>query len=210
MNKKVELLIVYKKKDEELFEHMKNLIETDDDKEGGEVVGVKDGTVKVYKCSEDEWKKHKKQGRENRLAEKVLFIGEIDDINIQTIDYFKYGISYGRTYDNQYAIQVDNSHNWETEEIERFFAEYKELFPEENDANGDEQETDSQEEKTKEKKKKGLLIAAGILFPPSLLAVGGVKISKKIKNDNEIRKQQLMLGITKLYYEELATFIEGK
>ena len=66
------LVIVYK--DELLLNLLKKLIETNDDLDEDNIVGIKDGSVKIVSWSEKVWLSQKEAGNINN---KILFIGKV-------------------------------------------------------------------------------------------------------------------------------------
>ncbi|MBR6004815.1 MAG: hypothetical protein IK063_01155, partial [Clostridia bacterium] len=93
MNPKT-LIVVYKN---ELFSNqIKKLIETDDDIDDDNIVGVKDGSVKVVSWDEKTWADQKKTGK---IASKVLFIGNIKGsgklLPLVDYKYDQFGVKYG-------------------------------------------------------------------------------------------------------------------
>ena len=202
------LLIVYKEKDEEFFKHLKNLIESNDDGEGG-VVGTEDGTIRVFKCSEKQWLKHKEKGRVNKLADKFLFIDDMKDISVAEPVYDKYGITYGKMDESNYAIIVDERYEWNEETYKEFQEEFKKL--KDDMAAAEEDAYGAHEEAKEEIKKKGPFLALGVLFPPALLLAGGMvakNVSEAIKNYKILRSQMLYYAVTKVYLEELDAFMK--
>lgn len=202
MEKKT-LLIVYKEKDEEIFNHLKDLIESNDDGEG--VVGTEDGTIRVFKCSEENWLKHKESGHADMLAQKILFIDDITDVVLENPIYDQYGVSYGPIDDKYYAIIIDEKYAWEEEAYKSFQEELKQI----TDNEIAEVDVFAKKQETKENiKKKSKFIALGVLFPPALIVAGGKALSTSIKDNKELRKQMLYYAICKVYREELDSFMK--
>ena len=206
------LLIVYKEKDEEYFKHLKALIDSKDDSKEG-MVGVEDGTVRVFKCPEKQWMKYKAKGKENRLADKTLFIDDMKGITIPgPIEpvYNQYGISYGPIDKQHYVVEVDEKFVWNEDIYKRFQEELKQLTDKEGVA-----ETDAfgEQEGAKERiKKNGGLVALSLLFPPALFIAGGMVVkdaSEAIKNAKALRSQMLYFALSKVYLEELDAFMKS-
>lgn len=91
------LIVVYKEKDELILNLLRKLVETkDDNAENGDVVGTKDGSVKIVSWTEKVWLEQKKAGT---IEDKVLLIGDIKGVDslFPIIDwkYDKWGIKYG-------------------------------------------------------------------------------------------------------------------
>ncbi len=206
------LLIVYKDKDEEFFKHLKGLIDSKDDSQDGSV-GVEDGTVRVFKCPEKQWLKYKAKGKEDRLADKTLFIDDMQGITVSgpvKPVYSKYGISYGPIDQLHYVVEVDEKYVWEEESYRRFQEELKQLTDKDGVT-----ETDAFAGQTDAKdriKKKGKFVALSLLFPPALLVTGGMVVkdaSEVFKNAKVIRSQMLYFALTKVYLEELDAFMKS-
>ena len=206
------LLIVYKDKDEEFFKHLKGLIDSKDDDQNG-CVGVEDGTVRVFKCPEKQWLKYKAKGKEDRLADKTLFIDDMQGITaagpIEPV-YSKYGISYGPIDPLHYVVEVDEKYEWDEDAYRRFQEELKQLTDKD-----DVTETDAfagQEEAKGRIKKNSKFVALSLLFPPALLVTGGIvakEASEVFKNAKVIRSQMLYFALTKVYLEELDAFMKS-
>lgn len=204
------LLIVYKDEDEEIFKHLKGLIDSNDDQDGS--VGVEDGTVRVFKCPEKQWLKYKAKGKEDRLADKTLFIDDMQGITVSgpvKPIYSQYGISYGPIDSLHYLVEVDENYVWEKEVYRRFQEELKQLT---NNADTKTDAFASQEEAKERMKKNGKLLALSLLFPPALLLTGGmvaIDASEVSRNAKVIRSQMLYFALTKVYLEELDAFMKS-
>ena len=201
------LLIVYKEKDEAYFNQLKSLIDAKDDSD--KPVGVEDGTVRTYKCPESLWFEHKAKGREKSLADKIIFIDDIKDIELVSPVYNKYGISYGPIDEQQFAIVVDEKYAWDDETYLSFRTELEQLADDETlseDAMAD------QKKNQKNRIRNGMVAAFGILFPAAFIVAGGM-IAKTLadakKNADALRNQMLYFAITKVYLEELDQFIKA-
>ena len=202
----ISLLVVVKNEDNQIYEKMKELVDRDDDN-GDIIVGTKDGTVRTVKCTESEWVSHKKSGHADLLADKFLFIDVTKEIVKPDRKYDKYGVSYG--YEgNVFVLYIDDKYVWTNDKYEAFLNELK-VYAEENEIKAHYASKDNKPQNAK----KNLLFAAGaLLFPPVAIA-GAVKGTKSIVNaindKKELRKQMIMFGIYKLYYDELDVFIRG-
>ena len=206
------LLIVYKDKDEEFFKHLKGLIDSKDDDQNGSV-GVEDGTVRVFKCPEKQWLKYKAKGTEDRLADKTLFIDDIQGIAVSDPVkpvYSQYGISYGPIDSLHYLVEVDEKYVWKEKAYRRFQEELKQLT-DKNDVVDRDAFADQEDAKDRIKKK-GKFVALSLLFPPALFVAGGMvakDASEVFKNAKVIRSQMLYFALTKVYLEELDAFMKS-
>lgn len=90
----------------EVFNQLKELVETNDDKEG-EIVGTEDGTVRLFHVAESVFK-------ENGLkpGDKALFLGDIKQIKDEKkkAEYVfeKYGVKYGWSGPEHAFIEIDD------------------------------------------------------------------------------------------------------
>ncbi len=88
------LIVVYK--DELLVNLLKKLIETDDDVDEENIVGVKDGSVRIVSWTEKVWLDQKKAGNINN---KILILGKVKGwdklVPILDVKFEKFGIKYG-------------------------------------------------------------------------------------------------------------------
>lgn len=196
------LLVVYQKRDEEIFSHLKDLVERNDDGEDYEIVGTEDGTVRVIKCTEDIWLVHKKAGREKNLAEKVIFIGDIKGSENPISIYREHGISYGKIDNDHMKINVDENYIWNREEYSIFLSELKSVV-----ISADEIKASVE----KKSRTKASMVVGGILFPPLQIynAVALAIDAKDARKDSKLmRKQMLLYGVSKLYYNDLEKFIK--
>lgn len=200
------LLIVYKEKDEEYFEYLKNLIDTNDDDK--DIVGTKDGTIRVMMCLEKTWLSHKEKGTSDKLADKTIFIDDIQGVSLENTIFDDYGIKYGLVDDNSFSIIVDEKYEWSEEKYNSFYKEIQELsilqIPDENIMNNKKDRQD------KMKKHKALFIL-GVMYPLAFGAagaiVGGTIAADAMKDSKLLRKQMLYYAINKVYIEELNDFM---
>ena len=203
------LLIVYKEKDESFFKQLKDLIDAKDDAQG-RIVGVEDGTVRTFKCSEKQWLEHKAKGRENKLADKILFIDDVKDVELSHPVYSKYGISYGPIDQQQFAIVVDEKYVWDDSTYKEFRSELDRLTEDES-ALGNSDAFLNQETAKKNARKNGAIAALGLLFPEALVIGGGMvakNLSDARKNADMLRSQMMCFAITKVYQEEMDKFMK--
>ena len=180
------LIIVYK--DEMLLNQLKKLIETKDDKED-EIVGIKDGSVKVVAWTQKTWLDQKKAGN---ITSKVLFIGDVKGLNklipVLDIKFNEFGAKYGWA-GNQAVIFSDSSCISDEETYNKFLKELNEL-PIPDVLKGD---------------KKAHFEVKKISFLDKM-AKG---IQGAFDNRSAINKQQLIYAIFKFYYSSLKEFIDA-
>ena len=203
------LLLVYKERDEEFFTHLKSLIDTKDDNETG-IVGVEDGSVRVFKCPESQWLTHKANGRADKLADKVLFIDDINGISLKDCVYNEYGISYGPIDQRHFAIIVDEKYHWRVEKYAEFQSKLKQLV---NDAEVTSVDAIPRIKEAKRNMKDNKPFAAlGILCPLANIptAIIYAKDMEEVKkNEKALRSQMLYYAINKVYFEELDHFMKS-
>ena len=201
------LLIVYQDKDKEFFKHLKNLIESKDD-EPGNLIGVEDGTVRVFKCSDKKWLEHKGTTREKKLADKVLFIDDIRDVELSAPEFKRYGISYGQVDRTHYAVIVDEKYVWNEEEYKDFRIELMKYC---DDSVSEMDAFAAQERAKREAQNSAKFAAFGLLIPASLILTGGLvakNLTEAKKKAEVLRKQMLYYAINKVYREELDSFMK--
>lgn len=199
------LLVVFAKKHEEVFEHLKELIMTEDDLDG-EIIGTEDGTIKVLKCYEESWKQHHRLGQRRKLGKKTVILGNMKDVEPPIEFLFKaYGVGYGIAEDNYMQIYIDDKFEWSRDIYDEFIMELNELVSH----SITQMDALAAMENVKNKNTKKAMVATGVvLFPPLALA-GVAKHTYDITKEKElIRKQQLMYAVTKLYYDDLEAYMK--
>ena len=104
-NKTKSLIVVYK--DEMLVNQLKKLVETKDDISDDEIVGTRDGSVKIVPWTEKVWLGNKKAGN---IQGKILFLDKIKgtDKLIPVIDvkFDEFGVRFGWA-GNQAVVYTD-------------------------------------------------------------------------------------------------------
>ena len=201
--------LLYKEKDETYFKQLKDLIEAKDDAQDS-IVGVEDGTVRAFKCSEKQWLEHKAHGSENKLADKILFIDDIQDVVLKDPIYKKYGISYGAIDQQQFAIIVDEKYAWDEPTYKDFKLDLSQLSDDESISSKN--AYGNQENAKKSAKRSGAIAALGVLFPVAFVVGGGLvakSLSDAKKNADTLRQQMLYFAINKVYREELDKFMKA-
>lgn len=186
------LIIVYK--DELVLNQLKKFVETNDDTEDGTVVGTEDGSVNIVAWDEKMWLEQKKAGN---IDSKVLFIGNIKGVDklapVIDVKYDKYGIKYGWA-GKQAMISVDGTALIKRESYTEFLQEFqKEMLP----------------EKQKEKMPIKIAKKGGIAVLFGLIGLGASFVADFFSDQSKVRQQQFLLGVTKLYKNDLETFMKS-
>lgn len=206
MKRVVSLLIVHKKKDEEIFKHLSTLICSEDDLVAEEYIGTEDGTVNVVRLSEKDYLEKTKNGGENYLVQKRLFIDDIEGINGTEVIFKKYGVFIERVDKDKIKLSVDSKYEWDATEYENFVRELKEFI---EDITVDEDKIVKKEEKKQNKNQRiAIKSAVYLLFPPAALSESA-ELVKAIKDQKEMRRLMLLYGVSKLYYDYLDSFMKG-
>ena len=222
-------------KDELLINQLKKYVETNDDKDEENVVGTKDGSVKIVAWNEKVWLDNKKAGN---IASKVLLIGNVKGVDklipIIDVKYNEYGIKYGWA-GNQAILIVDPKALSNEADYDAFFEalqktavsetyqqkvemgkKVKKEAEEPANENSEVAPSDTDvEKKTVEEKNKGkkYFKALGQAFAAVIDSIGvgiGALVQVTIKsfgNKEKVEKQQFIYGITKLYENHLAEFL---
>lgn len=195
------LLVIYKDKDEMILNELKKLVDTKDDNEDGSVVGTEDGTVKIVAWNEKTWLQNKKAGNTGDLADKILFIGDIKGTDklepVLNIKFDEHGIRYGIA-GNQALLLVDVMKLYDDDSYNAFLEELRNIT----------NLAISKKEK-KRKAEKGLLSMVKYVIPyagPILLTKDAVS---NIQDIQLVREQMLFYGITKLYLNDLDSFMKA-
>ncbi len=182
------LIIVCKNK--VLGSEMSKLINLEDDIDEETVVGIKDGTVHPIIWNEAAWETFREKLTEN---DKVLVIGKVKNtmpLTLQQICFEQFGVKYG-WYNNIARIEADPKALSKSKDYKEFLAAMESL--------------QVSEKLKKNAKFKFDLLAAGKLaiFPPLLLG-------DLLREDTEVRKQQLLFGLYHFYMQGLDEFLNSK
>lgn len=179
------LIVVYK--DEMLLNQFKKLVETKDDNDN-EIVGIKDGSVKIVAWNQKTWYDQKKAGN---ITSKVLFIGDVKgtDKLIPVLDskYDEFGVKFGWA-GNQAVIYTD-SKDMNDETYSKFLGELNKL---------------SIPEALKGDKKAHFEVKKVNFLDKMAKGIQGV-----FDNRSAINQQKLIYGIFKFYYLGLKDFVEA-
>lgn len=180
------LIVVYKK--EILLNQFKKLVETKDDK-NGEVIGVKDGSIKIVAWNQETWLDQKKAGN---ITSKVLFIGDVKGtdklIPVVDLKFNEYGAKYGWA-GNQAVIFADSTEISSKDTYNKFLTKLNE-YPIPNSL--------------KEDKKAHFEVKKVAFLDKMAKSIQGV-FDKKV----EILDQQLIYSIFNFYYFGLKEFLES-
>ena len=186
------LIVVYK--DELVLNQLRKLIETNDDREDGEIVGTEDGTVAVIAWDEKMWLEQKKAGN---IATKILFIGDVKGTDklfpLLDIKYDKWGIKYG--WSGKQAMIIVNDHYVSKRDHYNAFIE------------------EFQAEQLPEKKSASLpkkaLIYGGIGVAFGLIGIGALAVNDLFKDKKKVRQQLYLFGIMEMYKNHLDEFMKA-
>lgn len=189
------LLVVYKDKDEMILNQLKALVETKDDNVDGTVVGTEDGTVKIVAWNEKTWIQNKKAGNTGDLADKILFIGDIKGTDklepILNIKFDEHGVRYGIA-GNQALLLVDIKKLMNPKNYNDFLDDLKNIT---NLAIAE----------------KGNVLRFLMSMAKNVIPLGGgILFAKDVVNNIQfVREQMLFYGITKLYLNDLDSFMKA-
>lgn len=191
------LIVVYK--DELLANQLKKLVETKDDIDEEQTIGTTDGSIKVVTWTEKMWLEQKKQGN---LNSKVLFLGDIKGtdklIPIIDVKYDDFGVCYG--WAGNQAIVLANPKALKEEDLRKFHEEFSALSVPASLKNEAKEiaVTDKSEERGTKKVWNNISGFAS-------KAAGEIK--DVLTNYSSMRRQQLLLGIIKMYQQDLEKFM---
>ncbi len=186
------LIVVYK--DELVLNQLRKLIETNDDREDGEIVGTEDGTVAVIAWDEKMWLEQKKAGN---IATKILFIGDVKGTDklspLLDIKYDKWGIKYGWS-GKQAMIIVNDHYVSKRDHYNAFIKEFQvEQLPEKKSAS----------------LPKKALIYGGIGAAFGLIGIGALAVKDLFKDKKKVRQQLYLFGIMEMYKNHLDEFMKA-
>ncbi len=178
------LIVVYK--DEMLLNQLKKLVETKDD--GDEIVGIRDGSVKIVAWNQKTWLDQKKAGN---ITSKVLFLGDVKgtDKLIPVIDlkFNNYGSRFGWAGNQAIIYAVDSDMD---EKVYNEFLEDLNKMP--------------IPDLLKRNKKAHLEVKKVSFLDKMAKGIQGV-----FDNRQAINQQKLIYGIFKFYNLGLKEFIEA-
>ena len=193
---KKELLIIYKAKDEELFDHIESLLLSEDDSDT-EMVGVKDNSVAVYKSLFSIY------GKLQDSADKFLFV-DCAPKNYEKCQLFnKFGVSYGSIDSNKMYIMIDGSFKWDKNIYGIFLRELHSLLDKPIADIVAFKEPQDRIPKTPLE----LSLRLASVVPVIGIPMQVNDIRKDYQNKATLRKQLLYYGLTKMYLDNMESLI---
>ncbi len=196
------LIVVYK--DELMLNQLKKLVETNDDNDEENVIGTRDGSVRIVAWTEKVWADQKKAGNINN---KVLFLGDVKDVDkllpVIDIKFDSFGVKYGWA-GNQAVLCCDVWQLNKAEVYNQFLYELNKLpLPEILKSEARKVREEQQEDNSK----KGFFGKLG-----SSIVKTAKKISNKVQdavetNNDKVKKQQYFYGVYNLYAQHLEEFM---
>ena len=184
------LIVVYK--DELLINLFKKLVESNDDVDEENVVGIKDGSVRIVSWTEKVWLDQKKAGNINN---KVLFLGKVKgwDKLLPVIDlkFNQHGVKYGWA-GNQALLCADTDAIDEAEAYNSFLSDLNHYSVPES--------LKSEEVEVTEKKKKNFFERTGSLLKKN--------VRDTITESRKKTRQLYIYGIQKFYENHLEEFVD--
>lgn len=177
-------------KDDLLFEQIDKLVSAEDDKDESNVVGTKDGTVRIIRWSEDKWAHKHAAGTINN---KVLIIGKTKDadcmLSKSETKFSEYGVSYGWN-GNIAVVYADTAAVRDKKTYAEFLSKLDEMeIPDKY----------KKDFKFKINIKSGLKAALATPF-----------LAKDFYDDKiSVTRQLYFYGVIKLYYNDLESFMNN-
>lgn len=188
------LIIVCGDKDRKYGNYLRQLICTNDDKDG-EVIGVEDGTVDVTVWSENEYKSNAPTISSSVY---LLFIGENkvskSEITSMPIVFNRFGMKYG--WRGKRGMLIVDKVLTNPDLINEF-----EIYTQEFESIGQLNDDNTLNAERDAKLKKIAVIGSHVLLPGS-----GLAVKKKMEND-EMKNKQYYALTTTFYLEGLAEFL---
>lgn len=201
-----QITLIVVSKDELLTNLLKKYVETNDDIDEENVIGTKDGTVKIVAWDEKVWLDNKKAGN---IGDKVLLIGEVKGVDklipIIDIKYNKFGIKYGWA-GNQAILTVDPKKLSNETDYNTFFEAFQKTAVSKTYLQN---VKNDKEEKNEVKKVEKVIQGLILLIDPVNAAIAGFfeNLGRSFGNKETIKKQQFFYGLTQLYENHLAEFL---
>lgn len=191
------LIVVYK--DELVANQLRKMVTTKDDGDGEEVVGTKDGSVRIVSWTEKVWLDQKKAGN---IDSKVLFVGDIKGtdklVPILDIKFDDCGVKYGWA-GNQAVVCADPKVLLPKGEYSAFVEKLKVMpVPEKLKAKAID---------TKDVVVKAGAVGAAWAFLGPIGAAAAFALGTKDKA--KVMQQMLFYGIINLYNNHLEEFMKA-
>jgi hypothetical protein len=191
------LIVVYK--DELVANQLRKMVTTKDDGDGEEVVGTKDGSVRIVSWTEKVWLDQKKAGN---IDSKVLFVGDIKGtdklVPILDIKFDDCGVKYGWA-GNQAVVCADPKVLLPKGEYNAFVEKLKAMpVPEKLKAKAID---------TKDVVVKAGAVGAAWAFLGPIGAAAAFALGTKDKA--KVMQQMLFYGIINLYNNHLEEFMKA-
>lgn len=217
------LIVVYK--DEMLVNQLKKLVETNDDKQGDEIVGTADNSINIVAWNEKVWLGNKKAGN---IKDKVLFLGNIKGtvklIPVLDLKFDQYGVKYGWA-GNQAVLYTDHKAVAGKEAYLSFVSELSklpvpEMIKKPKNACIIDGEKEAETEVVKAEEESKAKIPAFLLKAKDTVEKGAEVLGKAstkaasaaediFRDKNAVTRQQLFYGVMNLYLDELQEFMDA-
>lgn len=197
--------------DELLLNLIKKIVMTNDDISTDNIIGVKDGTVKVVAWDEKMWLDNKKAGT---IDSNIVLIGDVKKTEnlypLIDIKFSKLGVEYGWS-EKQAIITANPKKVKRKAERELFIQEIKNTFEKFEKTSLPEIFKNTQDGTKNALKSFGVGALASLFVPlvgAPLTLVAGIGKAIKTKKDGVITEQQMLVyGILNFYMNDLAEFM---
>lgn len=205
-NETQQTTLIVVSKDELLSNLLKKYVETNDDINEENVIGTKDGTVKIVAWDEKVWLDNKKAGN---IASKVLLIGKVKGVDklipIIDVKYNEFGIKYGWA-GNQAILTVDPKKLSNKTDYDTFFEALQKTAVSETYLQNVKKNTEKKD--TGKKFGEAGQWILSVLDPVNATIAGFFEdLGRSFGNKDNIKKQQYFYGLTQLYENHLAEFL---
>lgn len=192
-------------KDEMLVNQLRKLVETKDDENEENIVGTRDGSVRIVSWFEKIWLDQKKAGNIN---DKVLLLGDIKDtdklIPVIDVKFDDFGVKYGWA-GNQAVIAIEPKVLKKKENYNAFLEKLNMLPVPEFVKN--ERETTPKDKAVKAGVLAGMAIGFGLI---GLLGTGATMLTNNAFKDKAmVKRQMLFYGVINLYNNHLEEFMQA-
>lgn len=192
------LIVSYKQKDEMSVNFFKKLVSKNDDLEN-EIVGIKDGTVKIVAWEEKVWLSNKSAGQ---ISNKVILLDDVKGskalLEVSDLKYNAHGIKYGWA-GPQAIISIEENDLKDENKYNEFLNEFNEC------AHLVDMEIFNKRPDDSKKIVKNLWK----FLIPGLAEITAVSsLNSHFKNKELVRTQMLMYAISHFYLNHLDEFIK--